>query len=168
MSQAFDVIIIGAGIMGCATAFELAKRGVNVAVLERDHLGAGSTGKSSAIIRQHYSNEVTARMALHGLRVFQNFEAEVGGESGFTEAGILLLATEKDLEGLAVNVAMMQKIRINTEIIYPDEMRKRWPYLDTEGLAGAAYEPEAGQADPNMTLNSYAAAARRYGAEIFL
>ena len=63
MSQTFDAIIIGAGIMGCSTAFQLAQRGLKVAVLEKGSIGAGSTGKSSAIIRQHYSNELTARMA---------------------------------------------------------------------------------------------------------
>jgi sarcosine oxidase subunit beta len=78
MAQTFDVIVIGAGIMGCSAAFELAQRGLKVAVVEKGGIGAGSTGKSSAIIRQHYSNELTARMALYSLRVFQKFEERVG------------------------------------------------------------------------------------------
>ncbi|MFQ5398969.1 MAG: FAD-dependent oxidoreductase, partial [Anaerolineae bacterium] len=82
MSHTFDAIIIGGGIMGCSTAFQLAQRGFKVGLLEKGGIGDGSTGKSSAIIRQHYSNELTARMALHSLRVFQNFEETVGGESG--------------------------------------------------------------------------------------
>ncbi len=85
MAKTYDAIIIGAGIMGCSTAFQLVKRGLSVAVLEKENLGSGSTGKSSAIIRQHYSNELTARMALYSLRAFQNFDDEVGGDSGFTE-----------------------------------------------------------------------------------
>ena len=68
MPQGFDVIVIGAGIMGCSAAFQLAGRGLKVGVFDKRGLGAGSTGKSSAIIRQHYSNEVTARMALHSGR----------------------------------------------------------------------------------------------------
>ena len=69
MSKTFDAIIIGGGIMGCSTALQLARRGMKVALLEKELVGAGPTGKSSAIIRQHYSNELTARMALQGLRL---------------------------------------------------------------------------------------------------
>ncbi|MFN2208155.1 MAG: NAD(P)/FAD-dependent oxidoreductase, partial [Candidatus Promineifilaceae bacterium] len=64
MSNTFDVTIIGGGIMGCSTALQLARRGLKVALLEKGTIGAGPSGKSSAIIRQHYSNELTARMAL--------------------------------------------------------------------------------------------------------
>ena len=78
MSETSDAVIIGAGIMGCSAAFHLSKRGLKVTVLEKDSIGAGGTGKSSAIIRQHYSNELTARMALHSLRVFQHFDEQVG------------------------------------------------------------------------------------------
>ena len=77
MSQTFDVVVIGGGISGCSTAFQLARRGLKVALLEKDNIGAGPSGKSSAIIRQHYSNELTARMALYSLRVFQNFKEQI-------------------------------------------------------------------------------------------
>jgi sarcosine oxidase subunit beta len=162
------MIIIGGGIMGCATAFELSGRGARVALLEKKSLGAGSSGKSSAIIRQHYSNEVTARMAKYGLKAFQNFEQAIGGPAGFTPTGILLIATDKDVEGLAQNVSFLQQQGIKTELLYRDEIMHRWPYLSDDNLAAAAYEPEAGHVDPNLTLNSYAAAARRNGASIFL
>ena len=85
MSETYDVIIIGGGIMGCSTALQLARRGMNVALLEKGVIGSGPTGKSSAIIRQHYSNEVTARMAHYSLQVFQDFENQVGDECGFTQ-----------------------------------------------------------------------------------
>ena len=77
MNKSYDVIIIGGGIIGTASAFHLAKKGVKVALLEQRYIGDGPTGKSSAIIRQHYSNELTARMAHYGVQVFQQFEAEV-------------------------------------------------------------------------------------------
>ena len=117
MSSNFDALIIGGGIMGLSTAFQLAGRGVSVAVLEKQAIGAGSSGKSSAIIRQHYSNEVTARMALWSLRVFQNFKEEVGGESGFTEAGFLVLVPEKDVDGLRANLALQRRVGIRTELL---------------------------------------------------
>ena len=167
MPQTFDVIIIGAGIMGSATAFELAKRGLNVALLEKKGIGAGGTGQSSAIIRQHYSKKLTARMALHSLRVFQNFEEQVGGECGFTQTGFLLVVDAQDLAGLEANVHLQQQLGIKTEIITPDTLRELMPALKSADIIAAAYEPESGYADPYLTVTAYAQAARREGAQIF-
>jgi sarcosine oxidase, subunit beta len=167
MTLTYDVIIIGAGIMGCSTAFQLARRGVKTAVLEKDGIGAGSTGESSAIIRQHYSNELTARMALYSLRVFQQFDEKVGGESGFTPAGFVALVDGEDQAGLEANVALQRGLGIQTEILSPAALREIMPGLETADLVAGAYEPESGYADPNLTVNSYAQAARRHGADIF-
>jgi glycine/D-amino acid oxidase-like deaminating enzyme len=167
-NNAYDILIIGAGIMGCSSAFELASRGLSVAVLEKAGLGSGSTGKSSAIIRQHYSNEATARMALYSLQVFQDFAERVGGETGFRRTGFLVLTPEKDLQGLRENVALQQSVGIQTELLEAEELRRRWPYLETGDLVAAAYEEQAGYADPNLTVQSYAAAARRHGADFHL
>ncbi len=168
MNKQYDVIIIGAGIMGCSTAFQLAKRGLKVAVFEKQAIGAGSSGKSSAIIRQHYSNKLTARMALHSLRVFQNFEDEVGGESGFTQNGFLVVSAAKDHEGLQANIAMQQEIGVNTQLISPQEAQALMPGLEISDLKAAAYEPESGYADPNLTVNAFANSAKVLGAEFFL
>ncbi len=168
MKSTFDVIIIGGGIMGCSSAFRLGQRGLKVCVLEKSGLGNGSTGRSSAIIRQHYSNEITARMALNSLRVFQNFQDEVGGESGFTEAGFLVLTPEKDLEGLEANVALQQSVGIQTSLMSHDDIVEQWPYLEAGDLVAAAFEPESGYADPSLTVNSFAQAAQRIGAEFHL
>ena len=168
MPQGFDVIVIGAGIMGCSSAFQLAGRGMKVGVFDKRGLGAGSTGKSSAIIRQHYSNEITARMAQQSLRVFQNFGDAVGGEAGFHRAGFLVLTAEKDLEGLQANVALQQRVGIKTDLLSEAEVRRRWPFLETNDLVAAAYEPDSGYADPNLTNGSYANAAQAKGAEFLL
>ena len=82
MSQTFDAIIIGGGIMGCSTAFQLAKRGVKVALLEKGTIGAGSTGRSSAIIRQHYSNELMVRLAIRGFLSWTGTRASTSSGSG--------------------------------------------------------------------------------------
>lgn len=165
MKQTYDAIVIGAGIMGCTTAYELSGRGMKVGVFDKDQLGATSSGKSSAIIRQHYSNEVTARMALHCLRVFQDFKERVGGECGFTETGFLALTPAKDIAGLRANVALQQGVGIKTSVLDRDELRKLFPDLESQDLMAAAYEPEAGYADPYLTLSSYMKAAQRHGAE---
>src|SRR6266545_4656234 len=82
MSSA-DVVIIGGGVNGASIAFNLARLGVRrVALLERRHLGAGASGKSGSLVRMHYTNEAESRLAWESLRVFRDFAAEVGGDSG--------------------------------------------------------------------------------------
>jgi sarcosine oxidase subunit beta len=167
MPATYDVIVIGAGIMGTSTALQLARGGMNVAVLEKEIIGAGSTGKSSAIVRQHYSNELTARLALYSLRVFQNFAEDVGGECGFTPTGFVVLVDAEDVAGLEANVALQQRLGIGTEMLAPEALRALMPGLKTADLVAAAYEAESGYADPNLTVNAFARAARRAGADIF-
>jgi sarcosine oxidase subunit beta len=167
MKETYDAIVIGAGIMGCATAYELAQRGMQVAILEKGNIGDGGTGKSSAIIRQHYSNELTARMALHSLRVFQNFDETIGGEAGFTETGFLALVEAKDHRGLEANVALQRRVGIHSELLGPEAVRELMPGIETADLVAAAYEPEAGYADPYLTVTAYANAARRLGVGIY-
>lgn len=160
MAQTYDALIIGAGIMGCATALELSREGLHVAVLEKGSIGAGSTGKSSAIIRQHYSNPTTARMALNSLRIFQNFDEAIGGECGFTETGFLVLTPEKDTDGLRANIKLQREVGIKTEQLSREQVLSQWPYLEGSGFVEAAYEPESGFADPNLTLQGYVQAGR--------
>ncbi len=167
MSQTFDVLIIGGGIMGCSTAFQLAQRGVKAGLLEKKTIGDSPTGKSSAIIRQHYSNALTARMAYHSLQVFQNFEDIVGGESGFTNCGFMMLVAEADKVGLEANIAMQRQVGIETSLVPSAEIKKFMPGLRSEPALIAAYEPHSGYADPYLTVTSYAQAARRAGASIF-
>jgi sarcosine oxidase subunit beta len=165
-SNQYDVIIVGGGIMGCCAAFELAQRGLNVGLFEKKTIGEGPTGRSSAIIRQHYSNELTARMALHSLRVFQSFDEQIGDECGFTQTGFVALAEDKDRVGLEANVELQRGVGIRTELLPPEALREILPAMDTGDLVAAAFEPESGYADPYLTVNAYARAARRAGATI--
>lgn len=167
MNVTADVVIIGAGITGTSAAYQLARRGLQVIVVEKRFLGAGSTGKSSAIIRQHYSNEITARMALHSLRVFQDFANVVGGEAGFVRTGFAILVDDKDRDGLAENVELQQGVGVKTSLISTDELRAIDPNLSFAERVAVAYEPESGYADPVATTTSYAEAARRCGAQIW-
>lgn len=167
MARAFDVIIAGAGIMGCCSAYQLARRGLRVALLDKKSIGEGPTGESSGIIRQHYSNELTARMALHSLRVFQDFKERVGDECGFRQAGFVVLVEEKDRAGLEANVALQRSLGIQTELLSPEALREILPEMETSDLVAACYEPESGYADPYLTVNAYARAARQLGVAVY-
>lgn len=154
--------------MGCSTAFHLAQRGVRVGVVDKGGIGGVSTGQSSAIVRQHYSNELTARMALHSLGVFQHFDDRVGGECGFRQTGFVVMVPATDRPGLEANLALQRRVGIETELVEGAALGDLLPGVNTTDLVAAAFEPASGYADPHLTTTAYAEAARRHGAEFLL
>ena len=167
MIELADVVVVGGGCTGASIAFHLTQQGVGgVVLLEKGALASGPTGRSTAIVRQHYSNEVTARMALDSLRVFQGWGDQVGGTCGFVQAGFLVGVREADRAALEGNVALQRRVGIDVRIVAGDELRRLEPELYTEDLVAAAWEPEAGYCDPVSTTTSLAGAARARGARI--
>ncbi len=167
MKRTADAVVIGGGVMGCSILYNLAARGVsNTLLLEMDALGSGSTSRSQAILRMHYSNEVTTRMAWESLRVYRDFEEIVGGPSGYTKTGYALIVDGSDRRALRENVAMQRAIGVNTGEMSPEEMTRAAPALRISGSESCAFEPESGYADTHSVTQSYAAAARRLGASI--
>jgi sarcosine oxidase subunit beta len=161
------VVIVGAGIVGLSTAFQLAKGGVrDVTVLERRFIGAGASGKSGAIIRTHYSNEPETRLAIEGMRHFQHWDELVGGDCGFERTGMFILAAPESRALIEANVAMQQSLGVNVRIIDADEARELDPAISLEDGAIAAFEYDAGVADSVGTCNSLASAAMALGVTI--
>ncbi len=167
MSKTYDAIIIGAGIMGCCTAHELGRRGLSVAVLEKGHIGEGPTGDSLAIIRQHYSNRLTARMAYYGVHVFREFEDRIGGDCGFHQSGFIVLSSESNRKGLESNLAIQKEIGIDTRIISSEELIDLVPGIQLRSGLLAAFEAESGYADAVLTVKAYASSAKLYRVEVF-
>ncbi|GAB4539651.1 MAG: FAD-binding oxidoreductase [Anaerolineae bacterium] len=168
MAVSPDIIVVGAGINGTSIAFNLAKEGLRVTLIEKDFVAAGPTGRSSAIIRQHYSHEVTARMALRSLHIFQNFDDVVGGDPDFHQTGFLLAARPEDVAMLEANITLQREVGIDTRLVSPQEVKELEPHISIEGIAAAAYEPGSGYADPAATSTAYAGRARDMGASLQL
>ena len=167
MKRTADAVVIGGGVMGCSILYNLALKGIsNTLLLEMDALGSGSTSRSQAILRMHYSNEVTTRMAWESLRVYQSFEEVIGGPSGYTKTGYALIVDGSDRRALQDNVAMQQAVGVNTAETSPEELMEAAPALRVSGDEACAFEPESGYADTHSVTQSYAAAARRLGASI--
>ena len=135
-------------------------------LLERDVLGAGSTGLSQAICRMHYSNPITAAMAWSSLRVYANFPELVGGESGFVNTGYLVVVEDIDWQSLELNIAMQQDLGINVRLVTAGELGELAPMMQTYEGESMAWEPDSGYANPYLATRSYAARARELGAEI--
>lgn len=92
MTTTADILIIGGGVMGTSIAYHLTRQsGIRVEVLERQSICSGTTGHSGAIVRQHYSNDFTVRMAKESLSVYQHFDDIVGGHCGFITTGMIVM-----------------------------------------------------------------------------
>ena len=165
--QTADAVIIGGGVIGCAIQYNLAQLGVpNTVLLERDVLGSGSTGRSQAICRMHYSNPITTELAWQSLQIFADFDARVGGQSGFVRTGYLVVVNEADQGGLERNVAMQQELGVPTSVVSRDDLARLAPMVTLYDDERAAWEPESGYADPYQVTVSYSARAQEAGARI--
>lgn len=163
-----DVVVIGGGVNGASTAFQLTKRGIrDVVLLERRQLGAGATGKSGALVRAHYSNIPETHLTLESLKIFRNWGDEVGhGDPIFEAPGFVRVVAPEDEAKLRVNVAAQQDLGGETSVVTVEELREIEPLMRTDDLTVAAFEPTTGYADPNATLFGFAEAAAANGARI--
>src|SRR5262245_35504026 len=135
MSDTADILIVGGGVMGASIAYHLSKQGSGrIALLERQALCSGTTGRSGAIIRQHYSNDYTVRMAKDCLAVFQHFDELIGGDCGFVTTGMVVMAGEQGAEALRANVKMQQEQGVDTQLIRPEEVSQAAPGYSGAGV----------------------------------
>jgi sarcosine oxidase subunit beta len=162
------VAIIGGGIMGAGTAYHLARRGcTDVVILERDLLAQASTGLSAGGIRQQFSHPANIRLSQEAVRLFERFEEEFGVDINFRQVGYLFLAqSEATWQEFLTNVEVQRACNVPVEVLTPDEIRYRWPYLRVDDLQGGTFGPEDGYADPYSVAMAFATAARRMGVRI--
>lgn len=162
-----EAVIIGAGVNGLSTAYQLTRKGIRPVVLERSHIGAGATGKSGALVRSHYSNPEETQLALASMRIFRGWAEQVGaGDPGLESVGFLRLVAPGDEESLRKNVAMQRELGSDTILVTPDEIAFIEPFIRTDDITIAAYEPSSGFADSNATAFGFAQAAIERGATI--
>ncbi|OAI48045.1 hypothetical protein AYO44_01180 [Planctomycetaceae bacterium SCGC AG-212-F19] len=169
MAVTCDVLIVGGGVIGTSIAFHLAQRRAGrVILLEKSFLAAGSSGKSGAIIRQHYSNKLTAQMAQQSLRVFEHFDEIVGGPPVFTRAGMVIVVNDRDRAGLEANITMQRELGIDVRLVTGQALPDIDPNARLADDEIAAYEAEAGYVEAVQAVASYADAARQHGADLRL
>jgi len=153
--------------MGTSIAYHLKRDGVDrVTLLEKRFVGSGTTSRSVGVVRQHYNTEFMVRMAKRSLETIRDFKQRLGADSGFRRTGLIVAVGEEDISALERTVAMQRTLGVDTRIVPPSELREIQPELYTDDLAGGAFEPEAGYADPSSTTTGYANAAEALGVKI--
>jgi sarcosine oxidase subunit beta len=167
VARTAEAVVGGGGIIGASVLFQLGALGVRRAVLcEAAQPGAGATGASGAFIQLHFCrNAPETALTLASLPYFARWAELVGaGNPGFVPAGYLRLEPPERAAILRERVALLRALGCATSVIAVEEVERLAPYLHTEGLATAAYEPDSGYADAGATLAGFLAAARARGA----
>ncbi|UPW02006.1 FAD-binding oxidoreductase [Halorussus gelatinilyticus] len=162
-----DVVAVGGGIVGLASAYSLAEAGANVTLVEKGSLGSGSTARSAGGIRTQFSTPVNVELSLASLEVWDDFEAEFGVDIAHRRPGYLFLArSEETAERFRADVAMQNDLGVGSRYLSPAEARDRCPELRAERFVAAQYNAADGFADPNLAVQGYAEACREAGVEI--
>lgn len=167
----YDIIIVGGGITGVATAYELAKKGAGrILLLEKEFVSAGSTGSCAAGIRAQFGTEFNIGLMKRSLDKFEHLASELDYPADKIElwqGGYLVLAhSEREWESLKSRVEIQHRLGIMTEILSVEEIKARFPQLNLKGVYGGTFHQRDGHADPLHTTFAYAKAARRLGVEI--
>jgi sarcosine oxidase, subunit beta len=166
-----DVLIIGGGVIGCSIAYHLTRRGCrNVVVVERHTIGSGSTAKAAGGIRQQFSCEANVRLAMYSVDFFEHFHERLelppdAGGVDFHQIGYLfLLSTQEAFTTFERSAALQQRLGLPVEVLTPEQVGNRWPWLSVNDIVGATYCPTDGYGSPHEVMQGFATQARRLGA----
>lgn len=163
-----QVAIIGGGIVGCATAYHLAKAGWSVALLERKKLTSGTTWHAAGLVSETQGVPVMTALAKYGLDLMESLEDETGQNTGFKRNGSMTVAlNDARMEELRRKVDYAHGCGIRAEEIGLAEAQERWPLLSIDGAKGAFWFPGDGYTNPIDTTMALAKGARMNGAQIF-
>jgi sarcosine oxidase, subunit beta len=166
----FDVVVVGAGVIGASVAFHLSRLGAGrVLVVDRRTIGAGTTSQSSGILRTHYSvkeNVEMARLSWTAFHAFPQYVEDDGASSGLVQCGYMIAAPEgPNRQALADSIATQRAFGIPIEVLGRAEAKGLLPIANLDDAALIAYEPEAGFADAYLVTSAFASAAKRKGAQ---
>lgn len=162
-----DVLIVGGGVIGCGTAYELARRGLRIALLERAGLCAGASGANGALVwPQAMKSGPALDLSMASARIFSTLGDELGTDIEYERpGGIIAVDDDGRLDEITRFVAGQAQVGLPAELIDGDEARRREPCINPR-LHAAVYAPLGGKVNPFRLTLGYARAARERGAEL--
>jgi 4-methylaminobutanoate oxidase (formaldehyde-forming) len=161
-------VVIGGGIIGCSTAYHLARdHKADVILLEQNRLTSGSTWHAAGLVGQLRSSASITQVLKYSVDLYKKLDAETGLDTGWKMTGCLRLATNEnrwtEYKRLATTA---QSFGMEMHLVSPAEVKKMWPLMDVSDLVGASWLPTDGQASPSDIAQSLAKGARMHGAKI--
>ena len=163
-----QIVVIGGGIIGCSTAYHLARdHKADVVLLEQGKLTSGSTWHAAGLVGQLRSSASITKVLKYSVDLYKQLEAETGLATGWKMTGCLRLATNQDRWTEYKRLATTAKsFGMDMQLVSPEEVKKMWPLMETSDLVGASWLPTDGQASPSDITQSLAKGARMHGAKI--
>jgi sarcosine dehydrogenase len=163
-----DVIVIGGGIIGCSTAYHLARdHKLNVVLLEQNKLTSGSTWHAAGLVGQLRSSASITQVLKYSVGLYKDLEKETGLATGWKMTGCLRLATNQDrwieFKRLATTA---QSFGMEMHLLSPTETKLMWPLMNVDDLVGSTFLPTDGQASPTDITHALAKGARMHGAKL--
>jgi sarcosine oxidase subunit beta len=174
LKRAYDVVVIGAGVHGLATAYYLAaNHGItNVAVLDRGYVGGGGSGRNTAIVRSNYLTPEGVRFYDRSVKLYERLSADLNFNVMFSQRGHLTLAhNDSSLRTMRWRAEVNKLEGVDSEVIGPSEIKKLVPFMDVGDdtrypILGALYHPPGGTIRHDAVNWGYARGADAYGVHI--
>lgn len=161
-----DVVVIGAGIVGASSAFQLASRGRRVAVLEaREAAAMGSSGRSNACVRGQWLDRTNIAMSWGSIQTYRDFGMRYGIDVGYRPFGYLLLIPEDRWESHLRGVELQQSMGVPVTVLEIGEALDRTSF-DPAGVAGATWGSADGGVDPHLATNAFLTMAAQNAATV--
>lgn len=166
MTHQADVVVVGGGVTGCATAYYLSKRGRKVVLLEKDDIAFEASSRTMAAIGLLGKQEGEFLLAQEGLKLYRQLSDDLNYDVEFIEGGRLIVSeAPADSVYFEEMVKEARESGVEFEVLDRQEAKRRFPYLRGP-FNSVAYSPNEGHVNPVRTVQAYANAARENGAEI--
>jgi glycine/D-amino acid oxidase-like deaminating enzyme len=172
MSERFDAIVIGGGVIGASALFQLASLGCRkAALIERGEIAGGMTAHSSGIVRTHYSVPANVEIARASLSMFERFRDLLDGDpdadAGLVLSGYMIVAPPgPPSEAVRASIAMQRRLGVEAQLLDKRAALERHPWLALDDIDAIGFEAEAGVGDPYLVTTGFIRAARRRGATV--
>jgi sarcosine oxidase subunit beta len=172
MAESFDVIIIGGGVIGASTLFQLTQLGCRKALLlEKGEIAGGMTAHSSGIVRTHYSVPINVQVASASLAMFEDFRAllddDPEADAGLVRSGYIIVAPPgASSDAVRSSIKMQQSLGVEAQLLDRAQAQAKHPWLMLDDIDAIGFEAEAGFADPYLVTTAFIRAAKRRGATV--
>ncbi|MFB6470832.1 MAG: NAD(P)/FAD-dependent oxidoreductase [Vulcanisaeta sp. AZ3] len=169
ISLSADAVVVGAGLVGLATAYYLARKGLSVVVLEKDYVGGGSSTRNAGRYRVHFGNRENTEFAIKAIKKLESLSRELGWNGIIERPGYLWITRRREvLESYEkLNEELWKPLGVPVQILTVDELKEKFPYLNTQGLVGSVFGPQDGAFHHDYIVMGFYTKALDLGVKVF-